>query len=224
MPPPPKDTDDAEQWFRERLSLDDDAEFEELSAELRRMAFRVAGVTQLQVVTDVWEALDRAVQDGTTFEDFKDEVATKLYRAWGREDPYRLETIFRNGTQSAYAAGRYDIMTNPVVLKLRPYWEFVAILDEATTPVCETCNGTLLPAGDSFWADHSPPLHHRCRSTLVSRTPEDALEQGVDSEGPGEDAQDGFGGPPVGGREPDLTGYPPALVSALQSRESDEDE
>ena len=225
MPPPGNLSgfDAAVAWFRARVPIADD-DFEELTDSLREQSFRIAGVAQLALVTDVWEAIAKAVEQGTSFDDFKDDVSAALANAWGGEKPFRVETIFRNWVQRSYAAGRYETMTSPAVKELRPYWEFVAIEDDRTTDFCDAADGTLLPADDGFWADHNPPCHHNCRSTVITRTADDALEKGVTQNPDDSSAPDGFGGRPDLEFSPDVADYPPALVSALNLRDADDDE
>ena len=224
MPPPGNLSgfDTAVAWFRARVPMDE-ADFADLSDALKAQAFHVAGVTQLELVTQVWEALDAAITDGTTLDDFKDAIQDKLTSAWGGEQPYRTEAVFRTWVQRSYAAGRYETMTSPVVKKLRPYWEFVAIDDSRTSDECSDANGTLLPVDDPYWATHNPPLHVNCRSTVISRTPDDALEQGLTQDPSDTPPQEGFGDPPDREFKKDLTGYPPALVASLKGREAEDD-
>jgi SPP1 gp7 family putative phage head morphogenesis protein len=43
-------------------------------------------------------------------------------------------------------------------------WQYVAVLDSRTTPICAHRDGTIYPVGDT---KHLPPAHWRCRSTTV---------------------------------------------------------
>jgi len=43
-------------------------------------------------------------------------------------------------------------------------WQYVAVLDSKTTPICSHRDGTIYPVGDTV---HRPPAHYRCRSTTV---------------------------------------------------------
>lgn len=48
--------------------------------------------------------------------------------------------------------------------KLLDGWQYVAVLDERTTPLCAHRDGTIYPVDDT---DHLPPAHWNCRSTTV---------------------------------------------------------
>ena len=155
----PQKFEEAVEWFRRRVPLTDD-EFKALSDDARRRAFAVSGVAELDLVNDVFEALDAAIESGLDFRDFEKAVGEKLEAAWGgteKRKAWRLENIFRTNLQSAYGAGRYKQQKDPDVLKARPFWQYDAVLDSNTSVICRNLNGTLLPADDPFWGDALPP-------------------------------------------------------------------
>lgn len=196
------------------------ADFDKLTQQQRQRAFTVAGVAQASILADVWKALDKAVADGTTFADFKKDVATKLTAAWGGPNPARLETIFRTNVQTAYIHGRYAAMTQPLTLKRRPFWKYSAIKDSRTTSICSALDGKVLPADSDFWNTHIPPLHFSCRSQIIALTAAQAEAAGV-SEPPEVQADDGFGlAPGRGGDElkPDLSTLPAPLAAVVEKK------
>lgn len=213
----PAKFEEAVRWFRERVPMTE-AEYADLESDARHRSFTVAGVAQLDLVTDVWRAIVRAVDEGTTLEDFRDEVGRKLEAAWGEDDGHRLETIFRTNVQAAYSAGRYEQMNDPAIRKARPYKKLSVVLDGRTSDICEALADTVLPADDPFWETHNPPLHFGCRDAVLSLTEEQATEAGIDEEAPNVDPDDGFGHAP-GHREwkPDLAEYPAELADVARA-------
>jgi SPP1 gp7 family putative phage head morphogenesis protein len=206
--------------WRQRVPVTE-AQLAELEGNMRDRAFTVANVAQADLVTDVWEALDRAIAHGTTFDDFKDAVGVVLEDAWGGAQPGRLETIFRTNVQTAYNAGRYAQARHPAVGMRRPYWRFVAVEDARTSDICSEADGTVLPASDGWWHTHVPPLHHNCRSTFVPLTDEEAKAEGVDERGPDADADEGFGAAPKDDDttwEPNASDYPAPVAEILKER------
>lgn len=191
---------DARAWFQTRRPvLRESAAQTERDARLR--AFRVAGITSVNLVTEVHQAIDDALRDGTTLDEFKKRVGAKLAEEWGAPNARRVETIFRTNVQSAYNAGRYAEMTRPAVLAVRPFWKFVAILDGRTTATCAPLNGVIRKHDDAFWESHFPPLHFNCRSTVVSLSRGEAERAGGVKEPPKAKAPGaGFG------TRPDLAG------------------
>lgn len=160
---------EAEQWFRNKVPITR-AEWEKLSEAAKRHAFVISGVAQGDLVADAWESLAKAIEQGQDFGEWKREMGDRLEAAWGKKSASRLETIFFQNVQNSYQAGRYKQLTDPDVIKARPYWLYDAVLDSRTTKLCSTLNGTVRPAEDSFWDTHTPPLHFFCRSGLRSLT------------------------------------------------------
>lgn len=218
-------TDDPERFeeaiaaFRKRVPISD-AAWAQLTEAEREFAFKVSGAAQADLVTDAWEAIDTALVEGTTFDDFKAEVGSALEAAWGGADANRLETVFRTNTQTAYNGGRHEIMTHPEVKKAREYWRFDAVQDNRTSEVCEELDGTVRPADDPWWRSHTPPLHFNCRSIIVPLSREEAEEEGIDDDAPEVEADDGFGrAPSTGGDwDPDPSDYPSAIGDVLRGK------
>ncbi len=116
--------------FRKKVPMTED-EWSELEADELQFAFTVANVTQLDLVVDVYEAIDRAIENGTTLEDFKAEVGDSLASEWGGDDPNTLETIFRTNVQGAYNGGRHAAADE--MRDTRPYWRMDVVSDSRTS-------------------------------------------------------------------------------------------
>lgn len=206
-------------WFRKRVPLTRE-QWDELVESSKRRAFMVSGVARLDVIADVMAALDKAVAEGSTLDDFKDEIATTLTEAWQgtvQNPPARLETIFRVNVQSAYSAGRYEQMSDPEVVKFRPFFMYDAIIDQRTTDTCKELHGVVLPQDDPYWDGRIPPTHFKCRSGLRSLRKSQAEKQGVTKSPPNVKAADGFGAKPGASEwSPDVDSYPPELREAAR--------
>jgi hypothetical protein len=219
----PEEYPEALRWLRARAPMSK-AEFDALTTEAREKAFTVAGVAQLDIVAQVWEAVERATAEGLSLAAFKKAVTASLEAAWGgtvAHPPWRIETIFRTNLQLAYSRGRYEQMTDPDVLEARPYWKFDAVLDGRQTHVCEVCADTVLPADHAWWKTHVPPLHFNCRSAISTLTEEDAAELGVTSKPANVKAEGTFGNAPERKAwEPDADDYPAQLWEAFEAKQS----
>ena len=176
------------------------AHADEMSQAQRRRAFWVSQVAQLEVVAQALKAVNKAVAEGTTLADFKKDAGTALESAWKgtvKNPGARLEVIFRNGAQSAYAAGRFKQATDPDELALRPMWMFDAVMDGRTSSICAAADGTILSADDPWWATRHPPCHHNCRSHVTTLSEDEAAallgKKGYKSKGTEEKAQEGWG-------------------------------
>lgn len=205
---------EAVDWFRARVPMKK-KDWLALDERAQRKAFTIARVANLRIVADVMEDLAKSLEKGEGFETFKKKVSEKLTKAWGEERPWHIETIFRNASQRAYTAGRKAQMTDPAVLKLRPYWCLEPLLDARTTVICQALRPrVVLPAEHPFFRTRVPPLHHNCRTVLYSLNSRRAKQMGVTrpkrltSEKPAE----GFGGADPLEWQPDLSSIPKALV------------
>lgn len=219
----------AEPW-RWREAIDNISErtpvtrevWDALEEAARLRAFTVSGLASVALVSEVHEAITRAVAEGTTLAEFKAAVGPALEAAWGKANAPRLETIFRTNVQTAYNAARHAEMSRPAVRAARPFWRFVSILDGRTTETCAPLNNVVRPVNDPFWQTSWPPLHFNCRSTVVSLSRSQAAEAGGVSELP-EAAPPGRGF----GASPNLVGEqlapsdraPPAVTAAYQQRQ-----
>lgn len=153
-------------------------------------AFTVANVAKLDVLQDIQTSLATALKDGQTLESWKTglipelqkkgwwqrDATTEQLQAAGRVDaqgviakgltPSRLKTIYATNMQSAYMAGRYEQMIDQA--GQRPYWEYVAILDNRTRPAHRALNGQIFRYDDGAWGTVFPPNGYRCRCRVRS--------------------------------------------------------
>jgi len=212
-------------------------EFEKLADKYKNLAFTVSGYTSIEALQQFQDELLSAVEEGTTVEAFRKNMNTFLeeqgYTKKEKVSAYQAENIFQNNIQTAYQAGHYNQMTDPVVMQLRPFWQYNAVTDEATRPEHLAMNGRVFPADDSVWDTWFPPNGYRCRCTVTSLSRRQVEQRGliVETEAPkGAMLPDGrftatmpdprFSTNPAKSTwEPDLSGYPEALVKAYESRQ-----
>lgn len=157
-------------------------------------AFTVAGVMKTDVLQDIRGALDKALRDGGTYGEFKKALGPLLERkGWlgkgylvddqtgeiqgKRLTPRRLDTIFRTNMQSAYMAGRFSTQLENV--DNRPYWEYVAVMDNRTRPAHRVLHGRIYRYDDPFWRTFYPPNGYRCRCRVKTRSQADMDRLGL---------------------------------------------
>ncbi len=224
-PVPPADPirfEQAVRAFRRKDPITDDA-MDVLDASERERSFWVAGVAEADVVQQLFDAMDAAIEKGTPLSEFRKAVEEPLFDAWGFEDSPRLETVFRTNIMTAQNAGRYEIMTAPTVLDARPFWRLETVEDDRQSDICSEFNDPpiVLPADDPFWKSHHPPLHHNCRDEIAPLTAEEAADEGLTENPPEMDPAEGFGAPPsVTGEDwvPDLSGYDDEIAAIMRDR------
>ena len=155
-------------------------------------SFTVAKVMELDLLADIKAAVDRALAEGTSFEQFRDELEPVLRRRgwWGRREvtdpatgetvtaqlgsPRRLRTIFDANIRTAYARGRWKAVER--VAEARPWLRYVGVLDGRIRPLHRTWHGTVLRWDDPWWNTHYPPNGWRCRC-VVQQLSDDDLER-----------------------------------------------
>jgi len=182
----PKRFEDAIRWFQRRVVLDK-LEAIALGADASYRAFWIGGGLELEQVGRVFDEIDIALQRGEPFSEWRERVRDTL------RDDVHAETVFRNAVQQAYTAGRHRQMSDPEVLRFRPYWMHDSVLDSRTTEQCQTLDGLIFPVNHPHWRTHWPPGHHRCRRSVRSLRKSEAERRGIATEEPDVFVPEGWG-------------------------------
>lgn len=157
-------------------------------------AFTVAKVMRQDILDEIRAAVDEAIAEGITWEEFKRRLRPILIEKgwWGRApmtdpltgvtrevqlgSPRRLRIIFDTNLRTSYAAGHWERIQ--AVKHTRPYLRYVAILDDRTRPQHRAWHNTILPVDHPWWETHFPPNGWNCRCTVQSLTQREAAELG----------------------------------------------
>lgn len=167
--------EDALAFWRDKKPVTS-AEFAKLEEAAQARAFTVAGLAQQDLLADLHASLLEAMKSGQTFAWWKKRIPQILDETgWMGA---RVETIFRTNVQTAYAAGRYRQMQE--VSKARPYWQYIAVMDDRTRPGHAALNGLVFPADHPFWATNYPPNGFRCRCTVRSLSARQVKKRGLE--------------------------------------------
>jgi len=172
--------DEAIKSFQDKTVLTPDR-YRQLTVAAQAKAFTVSGVARMDVLTDLYTGIDKAIAEGTTFRDFKKAVKeTMTKRGWEGLNPYRLDTIFRTNIQAAYQAGHYERQT--AVAGNLPFWQYVAVMDGRTRPAHAAMNGRVLRSDDPFWQTSYPPNGFNCRCTVRALSKGDLSRESLNVE------------------------------------------
>lgn len=144
--------------------------------------FTVAKMTQMDLLQKVQDSLTAALTSGQTFASWKKQLTPTLADAgWlgkktmtdpitGEEKsvvlgtPRRLATIFDTNMRSARAAGQWErVQRTKATL---PYLMWMLGPSKHHRDQHVAWAGTLLPADDPFWKQHSPPCGYGCKCWL----------------------------------------------------------
>jgi len=158
--------------------------------------FTVAGVARDDVLFEIRRSLTTALKEGWSQKRWAKEITPILKRKgwWGSEvitdedgkarvyqkgNASRLDLIFRQNIQTAYAAGRWQRQQE--AKKERPWLRYSAIMDGRTRPAHRALDGKVFPVDDPFWQVFYPPNGFRCRCTVVSLSRRDLDPAQVES-------------------------------------------
>ena len=164
--------DEAIDYFRKKVKLPTKT-WEDLWQGMHTRAFVVAGAMKTELVSDLYEAVQKGIANGTTLaqfrKDFDDIIARSGWKYKGGKG-WRTGVIFNTNIKTAYAAGHYKQMLDPDVLKARPFLRYVA--SNARTPRIEHMQwyNLVLPADDPFWQTHYPPNGWGCKCGVVGHS------------------------------------------------------
>ena len=157
------------------------SEFNRLSAEARTRAFAVSGIAKGAELETVFNAITKAIENGTTLEDFKKECADIFERrGWTGVGAWRVDNIFRTNIMTAYNAGRYRQMMETA--DDRPFWMYDAINDKRTRPGHRYLDGRVFRYDSPFWDTWYPPNGFRCRCSVTTLSESQMRRMGLEPE------------------------------------------
>ncbi|MBF0165642.1 MAG: DUF935 family protein [Magnetococcales bacterium] len=146
------------------------------------VGFMSAGATNADLLNDLQSAMDQAISEGTTLSEFRkrfdEAVAEHGWDYFGKR-AWRSALIFNTNMQHAYQAGRYAQMTDPDILKSRPYWQYRHYASSFERKEHKSWNGLVLPAQDPWWSTHYPPNGFNCHCTVFTLAPRDLRREGL---------------------------------------------
>lgn len=167
--------DEAVEFFRRKVDLPTET-WRDLWADMHARGFVVAGAMRTDMLADFREAVDKAVAQGATLEDFRkdfDRIVRRYGWSYRGSRGWRTAVIMNTNCRTAYQAGHYRQMTDPRVAERRPFWRYLAVLDSRTRPQHAAWHNTVLRWDDPWWKTHYPPNGWGCRCTVVSHAPKD---------------------------------------------------
>ncbi len=167
-----------------------------------KQSFVVTKMAKADMLTEVRDSLQKALDEGKPFEEWKKEIVPKLEGKWlGRSvgelwdelsdeekakreppsekqrekiiAPERLELIFRTNMAVANAAGHYEQLMKTKAIY--PYWRYVTRDDARVRDAHRALHNKVFKWDDPFWETYFPPNGFRCRchvSPLTKRQAE----------------------------------------------------
>ena len=167
-------------YYRQKLDLPTESYADIYGAE-HDHAFVVAGANRLDMVADFRKAVDKAIADGTTLEefskDFDDIVAKYGWQYHGGHD-WRSRIIYDTNLHSSYQAGRYEQQRE--ASRYRPYWEYKHREGQRhPRPEHEAWDGLVLHCDDPWWQTHYPVNAYGCKCTVIAHNARSLAKRGL---------------------------------------------
>ncbi len=151
-----------------------EAQAARVSASVAQLATDFSVLAEATLHDQALQAIQMAEDAAVEFSDFEPESFAIGFDEDGAMAKAIVEPDLTIGYQQAR---RKDYILTPGMDFLR----FTAVLDNRTTEICRSLDGTMLSKDNDFWKTHSPPLHANCRSTLVGYSARDAGKIGISS-------------------------------------------
>lgn len=164
--------DDAMRYFKGKNVMTR-AQFDRLSAVAKQKAFTVAALSSDQMLNLTHAELARQIGVGADIRSFSKFLTERLTSAGfvaptAKAQASYVQMVFRTNTLGAYNAGRHARMSQPEVVRARPYWQIRTISDDRRRPNHARADGVILRATDPFWQKAYPPFGFNCRCRVVS--------------------------------------------------------
>lgn len=154
--------------FRLRLrNLVPTSRWDDLRKGQHDRGFMVAGALKADLLADLATAVDKAISEGTTLDEFRRDfraiVQKRGWHGWTGEgteagEAWRTRVIYRTNMRTSYMAGRYAQLTEGNFA----FW--VYFHGGSTEPRLNhlAWNGIALPPDHPFWGEHFPPNGWGC--------------------------------------------------------------
>ena len=224
--------EEAIKYFGDKVPLTP-KEFYDLADKYKSLAFTVSNYSKAGVLNRFYETLLKALEDGTSIQQFKKDMDTFLVdTGYKGLTPFQADNIFRTNIQTAYQVGHYKQMRNPQVLKLRPYWQYDAVDDRRTRPAHRAMDGKVFAADNPIWDTWYPPNGFKCRCGIKTLSQRQVDQQGltVETKAPTAGTVNGefvsiypdtsFDTNPAKVEfKPDLEGYPDSIKKAYKTQQ-----
>lgn len=150
--------------------------FYSLDLNTRQLATTVSFLSSLEQMQSVIDSVNKAIALGTTFDEFKKDVAENGIKL----NSNYLDNVFRTNIQTAYSHGRWEQQQRNK--ESRPYLMYSAINDSRVRPSHLALNGIIRHIDDPFWLTHYPPWAFRCRCSVIALTEAQAKKLGITSD------------------------------------------
>jgi len=105
------------------------------------------------------ETMLTAIHRGASIQKLSTDLSRRMQV--GYNDAERLIRTELNYVQTRAAA-------DSIISAEMGYYQFIAVMDNRTTPMCQSLDGEIFPIIELSQGENAPPMHVRCRSTIAA--------------------------------------------------------
>lgn len=169
-------------FFRKKINLPSER-WDDIWKSAHDRAFIVAGAMKADLVSDFRTAVDRSIAEGKSLEWFRSEfdniVQKHGWSGWTGEGSkkgrdWRTRVIYQTNMSASYAAGRWQQLNDPDLIKIRPYFTYHhADGVRHPRPLHVSWNGFTAPRDHPFWPTHACPNGYFCHCFITAASQSD---------------------------------------------------
>lgn len=141
--------------------------------------FYIKRSTELEATKRVLESLKKTLENGGTYQEWKQDISDIADKAGLGEDGWYSHLVFRQNMVNAYQSGRYEQQMQDDD-EYFSYLLFDGVEDERQTDFCRTYSGKVYKKSDPIWALIYPPNHFNCRSSVIELGADKIKELGLE--------------------------------------------
>lgn len=177
---------EAVEFFRQKVNLPTRT-WSDLVHGQHARAFVVAGATRDELLTDLRDAVDKAIANGESLGKFQKRFGEIVKRhGWSYNGSFgwRSRIIYQTNLRTSYMSGKYKQLTDPDMLQLHPFWEYRhnSIINPRETH--QAWGGKIFAANDPWWRIHYPPNGWGCQCDVLPVSKRRMRELGKDGPDP----------------------------------------
>lgn len=168
------------EFFRQKVNLGTDA-WTDIWEGMHSRAFVVAGARG-DVLTDMRSAVERAIEQGQTLEDFRqefDQIVQRTGWAYNGGRNWRTRVIYDTNLRQSYNAGREQQMEDPELRKARPYGLYRHGGSQDPREEHLSWDSLVLPLDHPWWETFSPSNGFGCTCKKFMLSQRDVERMGL---------------------------------------------
>jgi SPP1 gp7 family putative phage head morphogenesis protein len=191
---------EAVEFFRAKQVMEPE-EFDQVRDRYRAGAFTARALASEGLREQARNQIAWTIEDGATLKDTIKAIRNDSLMLGITPASYdALDTIVRTNVATAYGHGRYSAQNDPLVMRLRPYVQFVTANDTRVRPTHQPLHLKVFESGTELADQYAPPIGYRCRCSVLSLSKRQLDERGLTVERKpvfGARPDKGWDGPPL---------------------------